>query len=111
MVDASMVEELAGMGLSVDEIAVVVKCSARTLQRRFVTPLKEGRTRLNASLKRRQYSTAMDGNITMLIWLGKQYLGQTDKTDLAATHQVQADARLSIPDVDPRNDEGPTNAG
>ena len=33
------------------------------------------------SLRRRQYTTAMDGNPTMLIWLGKNWLGQKDKSD------------------------------
>ena len=33
------------------------------------------------SLRRLQYSSAESGNVTMQIWLGKQWLGQTDKTD------------------------------
>ncbi len=32
-----------------------------------------------ASLRRRQYKAAMEGNATMLVWLGKNWLGQTDK--------------------------------
>lgn len=32
-----------------------------------------------ASLRRRQWTAAESGNITMLIWLGKQYLNQADK--------------------------------
>jgi hypothetical protein len=35
-----------------------------------------------ASLRRRQFELAANGNTTMLVWLGKQYLGQTDKTDI-----------------------------
>ena len=31
------------------------------------------------SLRRKQYTTAMDGNTTMLVWLGKNWLGQTDQ--------------------------------
>ena len=31
------------------------------------------------SLRRQQYSTAISGNATMLIWLGKAWLGQTDQ--------------------------------
>ena len=34
-----------------------------------------------ASLRRRQYKAAMDGNATMLVWLGKNLLGQTDKIE------------------------------
>jgi len=29
----------------------------------------------------KQFDVGMDGNVSMLIWLGKQYLGQTDKAD------------------------------
>jgi hypothetical protein len=35
-----------------------------------------------ASLRRRQIAVALDGNPTMLIWMGKQHLGQTDKSQL-----------------------------
>lgn len=34
------------------------------------------------SLRRRQFKEAMDGNSTMLVWLGKNWLGQTDKTEV-----------------------------
>ena len=34
------------------------------------------------SLRRKQMQVAMGGNVTMLIWLGKQYLGQTDKSNV-----------------------------
>jgi hypothetical protein len=33
------------------------------------------------SLRRRQYTTAMEGNPTMLVWLGKNWLGQTDRIE------------------------------
>lgn len=33
------------------------------------------------SLRRQQFKTAESGNVTMQIWLGKQYLGQTDKVE------------------------------
>ena len=29
-------------------------------------------------LREKQWEVAMDGNVQMLIWLGKQYLGQRD---------------------------------
>jgi hypothetical protein len=34
-----------------------------------------------SSLRRAQYEAALRGNASMLIWLGKQWLGQTDKAD------------------------------
>ena len=36
-----------------------------------------------SSLRRRQYKAAMDGQPTMLVWLGKQWLGQEDKRDVS----------------------------
>lgn len=35
------------------------------------------------SLRRRQYKLADSGNATMLIWLGKQWLGQSDQISIA----------------------------
>ena len=32
-------------------------------------------------LRELQWDSAVKGNVTMQIWLGKQYLGQTDKSD------------------------------
>ena len=36
------------------------------------------------SLRRRQYTKAMEGDNTQLIWLGKNWLGQTDQPDVEA---------------------------
>lgn len=79
--DARQVKTLAGMGLTTHEIAAYFECSPDTLERRYAASLKGGRERLCASLKRTQYAAAMTGNPTMLIWLGKQYLGQRDTFD------------------------------
>jgi len=34
------------------------------------------------SLRRKQFEAAIKGNVTMMIWLGKQNLGQSDKQEL-----------------------------
>ena len=63
------------------------------------TALIEGQGDGLASLRRRQFKAAQDGNATMLIWLGKQYLGQTDKQDITAsvTSEVTVnDARSTL---------------
>jgi len=39
-----------------------------------------------ASLRRAQWKAAQDGNPTMLVWLGKQMLGQTDKMQHGGTN-------------------------
>jgi len=42
--------------------------------------INEGRANLKTSILRKQYEVGItDGNVTMLIWMGKQHLGQADK--------------------------------
>jgi len=84
-VDAEQVEKLAGFHCSLAEIASVVGCSVDTLERRFAEVIKKGREQGKASLRRRQFELAMAGNPTMLIWLGKQNLGQRDGTAIELT--------------------------
>ena len=42
-----------------------------------------------ASLRRQQWKAAMSGNPTMLVWLGKQMLGQRDKQDVDQTGNME----------------------
>lgn len=82
-VDIDQVENLAAIGCTQDEIAVVLKVSSRTLQRRkdVHEAIDRGMHRLRTSLRRWQYEKAKDGNVAMLIWLGKQLLGQRERID------------------------------
>jgi len=36
-----------------------------------------------------QFDKASKGNTTMLIWLGKQMLGQTEKVEQTMTHEIE----------------------
>lgn len=78
-IDGDKVEALAAIGASQKEIAVVLKCSPQTLDRRFHDRMELGWERMKVSLKRAQFDTAVNKrNPTMQIWLGKQYLAQRD---------------------------------
>lgn len=72
-------------------MAAVLECDESTLTRRFAQVIKDGRSHGRMSLKRKQWEMAMGGNITMLIWLGKQNLGQTDKVEQRT--QLTADVK------------------
>jgi hypothetical protein len=80
------VEKLARIMCTQEEIAAVLDISVRTLQRdeEFCRIYKKGQELGKASLRRSQYNLAMSGNATMLVWLGKQLLDQSDKQ----THEV-----------------------
>lgn len=47
----------------------------------FSDAFKKYSARGRVSLRRRQYQLADEGDRTMLIWLGKQYLGQSDNPE------------------------------
>ena len=47
----------------------------------FSDTFKKKSAKGKMSLRRLQYRIADNGNATMAIWLGKQWLGQTDKFD------------------------------
>jgi hypothetical protein len=82
-IDPKQVEQLAMIQCSHAEMAAVLGCSADTIERRFAAVIKKGREAGKSSLKRAQFTLAIGGNPTMLIWLGKQHLGQADKQEIA----------------------------
>ena len=75
------IEKLASYGLTNKEISEALGYDENTLKRNFEIFLIKGRANLKERLKRKQIQVAMQGNVTMLIWLGKQYLGQTEKVE------------------------------
>lgn len=78
-VDLNLVEELARLHVPKKEIAAIVGCSIDTLDRRFAAIIDKGNAAGKTKLRRLQMDAAERGNVTMLIWLGKQMLGQTDR--------------------------------
>ena len=78
IIDPQQVETLAGLGCKESEIAVLLGIDKNTLRYNFKTELEKGQTNLKMSLRRKQIEVALDGNVTMLIWLGKNMLGQSD---------------------------------
>jgi hypothetical protein len=81
-INQDQLKKLAAIGLSNAEVAAVLDCSPDTIERRYHNLLEWGREHRNASLRRKQFEVAMSGHPTMLIWLGKQFLGQADKQEV-----------------------------
>lgn len=88
--DYNTIDKLCAIQCTGEEIASVLNIDYDTLNRRikqdtdmsfteyFIKKAGNGK----ASLRRRQFELAANGNVTMLVWLGKQYLGQSDKSDI-----------------------------
>lgn len=77
-ISADQVEKLANLGCTTEEIADFFGCSTDTIQRRFAVELTRGKADVKLSLRRWQIRQAKNGNATMLVWLGKNLLGQKD---------------------------------
>jgi hypothetical protein len=72
------VYELAAIGCSDREIARFFDIDENTLRYNFSDIMEKGRESLKHSLRRAQLKLALSGNAVMLIWLGKNILGQQD---------------------------------
>lgn len=73
------VYKLAEIGCTDREIAEWFMIKEDTLRYNFADYLTKGRAGMKRRLRAVQLSTALAGNATLLIWLGKQYLDQRDQ--------------------------------
>jgi hypothetical protein len=79
-INLRQLDALAKIHCTHEEIAAVLGCSTDTLARRYAERIEKAREEGKMSLRRAQYKAALSGNATMMIWLGKQYLGQADQS-------------------------------
>ncbi len=79
-IDPEVVKKLASINCSYAEIAAVIGCDASTLTRRgFTQVIQKGRDIGKSSLKRKMWDIAINGNVTMCIWLSKIMLGYKEE--------------------------------
>jgi len=103
-IDIQLFENLCAIQCTKDEICAIVHCDEKTLTRwcwetygdGFSDVFKIKSSAGKISLRRAQFKSATGGNVTMQIWLGKQYLGQRDNIDLS--HAGSIDIRVGFED-------------
>ena len=97
-IDWDSFDKLCALHCTLKEIANFFDCSPDTIENKvkeytlltygeqltFSAYYSQKSSAGKISIRRKQYELAVGGNITMLIWLGKQWLEQTDKTDLTS---------------------------
>lgn len=71
-------------GCSEDTIERYVK---KRFKKTFAELQSERRQHFRKNILGKQYEMAMKGNVTLLIWLGKQYLGQKDKQEISGDEE------------------------
>lgn len=77
--DINQIKVLARCHCPDSEIAAFMECGEKTIQRHFGPLVKEMREAGKANIRAKQFELAMKGDKTMLIWVGKQILGQRDR--------------------------------
>lgn len=108
-IDLQVITGLCAIGATHEEIAAILGTSRqwidseREANQAFAMAMEQGYANMKVSLRRTQVELAQSGNATMLIWLGKQYLGQSDKqaidnnTTINITVQRAMDELRNIP--------------
>ena len=103
--DKEQMRKMASYGMSHEGIADVLGCSADTLERNFAGVLKKARAEMQKNLRAAQMRLALAwpaqaGTSTMLIWLGKQVLGQKDQVDFGGTLEHRHSWVDELPEAD-----------
>lgn len=88
-IDWEQFDKLCAMQATLVEIASWFNCTIDTIENRcksdqgmlFSEYWAQKAAKGKISLRRKQLDVAMSGNVSMLIWLGKQYLNQKDKSE------------------------------
>lgn len=88
-IDWDEFDKLCAMHCTQEEICEWFRVDIKTLSRRvrekhgikFSQIFRQKRTKGKVSLRRVQMQNALSGNTTMQIFLGKNYLGQSDKPE------------------------------
>ena len=107
--DWKQVDNLCGIHCTGSEIAAFFGVEYKTLERackrdndvKLGEYIAQKAMRGNISLRRSQWKAQESGNTAMLIFLGKNYLNQKDKSDVeieAEKHNVIADALTTLAD-------------
>ena len=93
-IDKRQFESLCNLQCTLDEIAGFFQCSRDTIERWCKNTYSEGFADTykvysqngKISLRRQQFKLA-EKSYAMAIWLGKQYLGQTDKIEATTSFE------------------------
>ena len=93
-IDPEQVTRLARLHCTMEEMASFFGCHRDTLHNNFSAEIDKGRSEGNISLRRKQWQMAVEkGNVVMLIWLGKQMLGQRNEI-------IESDSNTPLPIYD-----------
>ena len=114
-IDKNTFEKLCALFCTEEDIADFFECSVDTVNRwckstygmTFADIYPKKRSKGKISLRRMQFDIAKKGNATMAIFLGKNYLGQSDKQEYeeVGEREITINVTAATPDDIERDDE------
>ena len=75
------ITKLSSYGCTNTEIADFYGCDESLIRKSYSENLTKGRANVKIRLRKLQWQSAENGNVTMQIFLGKNILGQQDKIE------------------------------
>jgi|GEM_PF-4050278 len=99
---AEQIASLAYTGATDAEIADYLELSVAVIRGKFGKQLKRGRASMRIGLRKKQIqlATVEDGDVRLLQFLGKHYLGQSESTgDAVGTEPVKTYQNVRIEDI------------
>lgn len=104
-VDLEQVSRLASIGCTFEEMAQILGVSMSWLSKEkdasaaMAMAIAEGQGKLKQSLRRCQLDMALSGSVPMLIWLGKQLLGQSDKQSTETKTEINITVQRAMEEL------------
>lgn len=99
VIDENLLKKLCQIMCTTEEMAHILGVSPDTLERRFAGAIKEWKSQGKMTLRRWQWQACEKGNPALLIWMGKQHLGQVDRQEQQIT-QASININISKDDAD-----------
>lgn len=95
------------LGLSRRVISAMLGTCEQVVRRRFKKEYNLGRAKRLAAIAKGQWDSAKGGNVAMLIWLGKNELGQSDKIEKKS--DVSVDRIIRVRSIKKPDANNPSN--
>lgn len=76
--DEEGIVRMGEVGMSMRAIAYIVGCDEKVIRKKFAEKVEKGKAKTAFHIAEKSIELALEGNVTMLIWVAKNILGWTD---------------------------------
>ena len=112
-IDFQYLKTICQRPISSEDIAAIMKVSKDTLERAikkeygigFAAFKEENLAGLRLTILDQQIAIMKKGNASMAIWLGKQYCGQKDKTEITSDQSKPFTLAYTVDDLKKESDD------